>query len=93
MYALPLKGNDLHNAEIEYDGKFGYTIGRMQHISIMRRIEICYTSCRLATQTMAPTIHVFQGINRCIQYLAIHPHKPIFYPSSYCDDSNAIRLT
>ena len=43
MAALPLKGNDLHNAEMEYDGKFGYTIGRMQHISLMSRIGICYT--------------------------------------------------
>ena len=42
---------------------------------------------------MAPTLPGFQGINRCVQYLASHPHKPIFYPSNSYDGSNVIRLT
>ena len=36
---------------------------------------------------------VFQGINRGVQYLDSHPHKPIFYPSNYHDVSYFIRLT
>ena len=59
----------------------------------MSRIELCYATCSLATQTVAPTLSVFQGIKRCVQYLASHPHKPIFYPSNSYDGSNVIRLT
>ena len=47
----------------------------------------------MATQTVAPTLPGFQDIKRCVQYLAIHPHKPIFYPSNSYDGSNVIRLT
>ena len=42
---------------------------------------------------MAPNLTGFQGIKLCLQYLASHPHKPIFYPSNYYDGSNFIRLT
>ena len=42
---------------------------------------------------MAPTLPGFQGIKQCVQYLAIHTHKPIFYPSNSYDGSNVIRLT
>ena len=78
---------------MEYHGKVLHTIGRIHHISLMSRIEICYTSCPLATQTVAPTIPWFKGIKRFIQYIASHPHKPIFYPSNSYDGSNFIRLT
>ena len=59
----------------------------------MSIIDVCYANCLLATQTVAPTVPGFQGINRCVQYLASHPHKPIFYPYNYYDGSNFIRLT
>ena len=59
----------------------------------MSRIYFCYATFRLATQTVAPTLPGFQGIKRCVQYLASHPPKPIFYPSNYYDGSNVIRLT
>ena len=42
---------------------------------------------------MAPTIPGFQGIKLCVQYLVIHRHKPIFYPSIYYYGSNFIILT
>ena len=42
---------------------------------------------------MANTLPGFQGIKRCVKYLAIHPHKPILYPSYSYDGSNVIRLT
>ena len=42
---------------------------------------------------MEHTLPGFQGIKRCIQYLASHPHKPIFYISNYDYGSNVIRLT
>ena len=58
----------------------------------MSIIDICYAICRLDTQTVAPTLPGFQGIERCVQYLFIQPHKPIFYPSNYYDGSNFIRL-
>ena len=78
---------------MEYHGKFGHTLGRIQQIDLVSRIELCYATCRLATQTVAPTLPGFQGIERCVQYLASHPHKPIFYSSKYYDVSNVIRLT
>ena len=85
MAALPLTGHALHKAEMEYHRKFGHALGRIQHIALMSRIDICYATCRLATQTVAPTLPGFQGIKRCVQYLSSHPHKPIFYPSKSYD--------
>ena len=93
MDALTLTENALHKAEMEYHGKFGHTIGRIQHIALMSRIGMFYTACHLETQTVALTIPGFQGIKRCIQYLDGHPRKSIFYPPDYYDGSNVIRLT
>ena len=59
----------------------------------MSRIEFFYATCHLATQTVAPTLPGFRGINCCVQYMASHRHKPIFYPSNYYDVSNVISLT
>ena len=78
MTALTLPGHVLHKAEMEYHRKFGHTLGRIQHIIIMSRIELCYATCSISTQTVAPTLPCFQGIKRCVRYLASHPHKPIF---------------
>ena len=93
LAALPLIGHALQKAEMEYHGKFGHTLGRIQHIAIMSRIYLCYATCRLSTQTVAPALPVFQGIKRCVQYLASRLYKPIFYPSNSYDGSNFIRLT
>ena len=79
---LPLTGHALQKAEMEYHGKFRHTLGRIQHIALMSSIDLCCAACRLATQTVAPTLPGFQGIKRCVQYLASQPHKPIFYPSN-----------
>ena len=78
---------------MEYHGKFERTLGRIQHIALMSRVNIFYASFRLATQTVAPTLPGLQGIKHCVQYLASNPHKPIFYPSNSYDGSNVIRLT
>ena len=78
---------------MEYRGKFGYTIGLIQHINIMSIIEICYTSCLLGTKTVELNLAGFQGLKRCIQYLASHPHKPIIYPYNSGGGSNVIILT
>ena len=93
MAAFPLTGHALHKTEMEYNGKFGHTLGRIQHIALMIRIDLYYATCNLATQTVAPTLPGFQGIKRYIQYLDINPHKPIFYPFNYYYGSNVIRLT
>ena len=93
MAALPLTVHALQKAEMEYHGKFGHTLGRIQQIALMSRIDLCYATCRLANQNVAPTLSGFQGIKRCVQYLVSHPHKPIFYPSHSYDGSNVIRLT
>ena len=42
---------------------------------------------------MAPNLPGFQGTNLWVQYLASHPHKPIFYPYNYDYGSNVIMLT
>ena len=93
MSAPPLTGNARHKPEMEYNGKFGNTIGSIEQIDLMGRIEICYATCHIATQTVAPTIPGFQGIKCCIQYLGIHPHKTIYYPSNDLNGSNSIRHT
>ena len=85
LAALPLSVHALHKVEIEYHGKFGHTLGRIKHISLMSRIDLCYATYCLATQTVAPTLPGFQVIKRCVQYLDSHPHKPIFYPSNSYD--------
>ena len=40
MTELPLTVHALHKSEMEYKGKFGHTIGRIQHIVLMSIIEI-----------------------------------------------------
>ena len=85
--------NALRKSEMEYHGKFGHTIGKIQHIALMSKIEICYTDWRLETQTMTPTLPGIQAINQCIKFLASDSHKRIFYPFNYHDDSNFTRLT
>ena len=54
----------------------------IQLIACMNIIALYYATCSLANQNVASTLPGFQGIKSCVQYLAIHPHKPIFYPSS-----------
>ena len=93
MSAVSLTINYLRKAEIERHGKFGHTLGRIQHISIMSIIYIFYKNCSLKTQNKVPTINCLQGFKRCIKYTASQPHKPIFYPSNYYDVSNVNRLT
>ena len=93
MAAFPLAGNPLCKVEMEYHGKPGHNIGRIHHISLMRRIDICYIDFHMATQNVEPTLTGFKGLNICIKYLDSQPHKPIFYPSNYYDVSNVIRLT
>ena len=78
MAALTLTGYALHKVEMGYHGKFVHTLGRIKHIYIMSRIDIFYSTCCLATQTVAPTLPGFQCFKRCVQYLYSHPHKPIF---------------
>ena len=93
MAALPLTVHSLHKAEMEYHGKFGHTLGRIQQIYLVSRIDLCYATCSLAIQTVSPNLPGFQGIKWCVRYLAIHPHKPIFDTSNSYDGSNGIRLT
>ena len=63
---------------MEYPVKFGHTLEKIQHITLMSRIGICYETFRLATQTVAPTLPGFQGIKSCVQYLASYPHNLSF---------------
>ena len=44
MAALPLIRDSRREAEIEYHGKFGHTLGRIQHIDLMSRIDIFYST-------------------------------------------------
>ena len=72
LAALPLTEHALHKAEMEYHGKFGHTLGRIQHIDIMSRIDLCYANFRLYNQTVGPTLPDFQGIKSWVQYLTSH---------------------
>ena len=78
MDALPLTVNAPHKVEMKDHGKFGHTIGRIQDIDLMSIIEFFY-------EDMVSTFLGFQGIKHCVQSLASHPHKPIFYPYTYYD--------
>ena len=78
---------------MECRGKVGHILVLIHHNAIMSIIFTCYTACRLGTETLIPNIPGFQVLKRCIQYLDIHPNKPIFYPSNYYYGSNVIRLT
>ena len=91
MAELTLTGNTFYEAEMEYHGKCVHTLLRIQHSYIINRIDICYTSCHLSTQNVAPTLTGFQVIKWCIQYMASHPNIPIFYPSN-SDDSSHVRI-
>ena len=62
LAALPLTRHALHRAEMEYHGKFGHTLGRIQIIALMIKIDLYYETCRLAAQNVAPTLPCFQGI-------------------------------
>ena len=42
MATLTLTGNALRKAEMEYNVKFGHTLGSSQHIALMSIIYICY---------------------------------------------------
>ena len=70
---------------MEYHGKFGHTLRRIQHIDIMSRIDLFYAAFCLSAQNVVPALPGFQGIKRCVKYMASHPHKPIFYPSNSYD--------
>ena len=78
---------------MEYHAKFGHTILRIQHISLISRIEFFYTYFQLATQTVSPTLPGLKVINISIKYLSSHRTKHISYPSNYYDGLNVIRLT
>ena len=56
MAALPLTVHALHKSEMEYHRKCGHNLGRIQHIALMIRIDICYATCHIAIQTVAPTL-------------------------------------
>ena len=93
MSELALTVNSFHKSEMECHGNFGHYLGRTQHVDLMSRIDIYYTTYRLATQTVVPNISGFQGNNLCIKYIDSHLYKPIFSPSYYYEGSNYIRLT
>ena len=72
----------------EDHNKLGHTMGRIQHISIISRIEFFYKDCFPGTQTSSPTLIGFQGLNICIKYLDNHPYKPTFFFSGSYDGSS-----
>ena len=78
---------------MEYYGKFVHTLVRIQQISLMIRLDLCYENWRLVTQNISPTFPGFRGTKCCVQCIDSHPHKPIFYPCNYYDGSNVIKLT
>ena len=83
-------GNNPHMEKMEYPGKLGHTIGHIQHTDIMRIFDIFYKAFLLVTQNMAPTTNGFQGLNKCIQYMANYSYKPVFYPYNSYDIPNII---
>ena len=93
MAALTLTRHAPHKTEMQYHGKFVHTLVSIKQIALMIIIELCYETCTLASQTVAPNLPGFQGIKRCVQYMDSHLHKLIFYPSNSYDRSNIISIT
>ena len=93
MTAFTLMGDALQKYENEYHGKFYHTIGHIQHNNIMTRIENGYLTCQKATKSVPPTLFGFQGIKRCIHFIADHTNKNIFYTCNDHYGYNVIRLT
>ena len=93
MAAVPLTVNSLHKSEMKYHGKFGNTIGRIHHISIIRSIYIFYTDYCLRTQTVSNTLPYFKGLRIFIQYITTLPYKQVLYHSNSYDRSNFIRFS
>ena len=93
MPAVPLSGNYRCKVEMECYVKFGPTLGWIQKIVNMSRIDSFYTAIRLVTRTVSLTLTDLKGLKRCVQYMASHPHKYVFYPFNYYDVSNIIWLT
>ena len=93
MYTLPLTVNSLYKADIEYHGKFGHALRKIQYITLMIIFCICYATSNLSIKTVAPNLTGFQSIKQCVQYLASRPHKPILYHSNYYYGSNVSILT
>ena len=59
MASLTLTRNAPHNVEMKYHEKFGHTVGRIKQIALMIRIDVCYATCSIETQTLAPTLPGF----------------------------------
>ena len=66
-------GVALWKSEHKYHGYFDYTLERIQHITIMISIEICYTECRTRMQIVPPTLPGFQYFKGGIEFLDIYP--------------------
>ena len=90
MPAVPLSGNYRCKVEMECYVKFGPTLGWIQKIVIMSRIDSFYTASRLVTRTVSLTLTDLKGLKLCVQYMASHPNKYVFYPFNYYDVSNII---
>ena len=58
MAVLIITDNTLHKSGLEYHGKFGHNIGRIQHIARMNIIDIFYTACLLAKQAVVLYLYV-----------------------------------
>ena len=71
MAILSLTRNSLHKAEMECNGKFLHTIGRIQNIYPMIRIEIFYATCSIATQDVADTILMMAQISSDLHVVII----------------------
>ena len=54
--------NTLCKAEIDDRGKFGHTLVHIYNISIVVRIDICYTYFCVVNRTVEPTLTGFQGL-------------------------------
>ena len=93
VYEVTWTSNNPCNVVMEYSGKFWHTPRRINHIVLLRIIDIFYTSWQLGTQTVAPAPPGFQGLKRCINYLDIKPNKPIFCHFISYDGSNVIIIT
>ena len=77
---LPANPMELKRLEKEYGGSYRSIYGSLLYFSNHTRMDIAYAMCRWGKYLAAPTAAAFAGLRRICRYLAIHPHRPIFFP-------------
>ena len=72
--------HDLVDLEQLYGGAYPHTYGKVLHVGISSRSDICYALSRLGHfQTVVCKLG-FESLRRILRYLSSHTNKPLVFP-------------